>query len=592
MSIFRLLLPLFLLSFTLFSACNSGVAFDRLTDGDLEAMAESDSELPAVDGDSPSDGDESPDGDMETDDEFVQTCEEGDHSCADESVLLVCNEWGEWVYSETCESGYKCRVGSCREIGTVDGDEDGDFDRETDSEFAWQCSSHFDCPFGFACDPTHSDADDTGCVYASNCEKDTDCDPGWLCEDAANWKECFPGEDECRVHGDCDYGYGCFMGDVGLMVCLEANECEVDADCGGEMICVQGEYWNVCQYDGDPCQSHEDCEFGYRCNTNLAYPVCEYASECVTDADCSAINVCATVENWKECRLNTSPDFCQSDNDCPEGFYCETVIAGYGTCRSLNECFSDDECPEYFECISNGDYLECVETVPCQRHEDCGFGYRCVVAQPRNVCEYANECATDADCGNFEECQPDGNWTVCNYSFPSMCSSDNDCQRDEYCDFILGPIGNCVSRNQCYADEDCGDGLICENNGEFNECVPAQQQSCWFDFQCQDGWQCADGVCKPIYAGMCTDIEGEWTVWMSDCLMLTMGQAYEFIPEDGCNGSVRSQSLSISIGSFEETSTSNYNLTLGFISQCSATVNLATVMSVTCNSCTAQLGRL
>jgi hypothetical protein len=213
---------------------------------------------------------------------------------------------------------------------------------------------------------------------------------------------------------------------------------------------------------------------------------------------------------------------------------------------------------------------------------DCPRGFRCAPGNPRAECVYANECGSDADCGATQQCVFDGNWARCKLSVSGICTQDTNCDADEYCDLALGPLGTCRSRNQCFVDQDCGDGLMCESNGTWNQCVPAQTQNCWFDVQCPTDWTCNSGQCKPVYEGTCTEVEGQWTVWLSTCVLVPMGTVYEFVPENGCTGNVKLVSTNTNNGTFSQTSPANYDITLSLVYACTAKITLGTVMTMDC----------
>ena len=545
-------------------------------------------------------------------DDVPPQCTPGQTICANPVTQLVCDENHQWVFVTTCLEGFVCVDGECREESTVEtGDEDTVSEVEApiehpvedevqpedivdlpfEDEAPFHCELDEDCPPGFGCDPQGAG---DGCIYRNECVADADCGPGFVCVPMGNWMVCEPNIEKCNDHSDCEYGFACLPDEIGTLICTPNNECFVDDQCDEGFVCRFGEQWNICIPEEIPpaCLSNEDCEYGYKCETEQSPADCVYANECELDEDCDGLNVCVNGDYWKECRFDTSPEWCSSDADCGLGEYCDGVLGQYGICKSNNQCGSDDDCEPGFACEFNGDFFECVETEPCQSDEECGFGYRCVQASPRNLCEYANECATDADCSAWESCVEQGNWTVCQGGMPDTCMGDDDCPADEYCEPVLGPIGTCRSRNECYVDDDCGEGLVCESNGTYNECVPEEEQGCFLDFQCPDGWRCIDNVCQPPTTGLCSEIEGQWDVWLSTCLTLTQSQSYLFEPEDGCNGSIRSVALDTAIGKFEETGSSQYSLTLLFIQQCEATVTVGTLMSVDCGSCSATLGRL
>lgn len=332
----------------------------------------------------------------------------------------------------------------------------------------------------------------------------------------------------------------------------------------------------------DACAIDGDCAFGYRCDTATSPHACLFASTCTNDFDCQTYQTCQVVGNWKECRFDLS-ESCDTDADCAPGEVCETVILGYKVCRSMNKCLSSEECAVNEVCDWTGSYYDCVAV--CAVDTDCDFGYQCVAGTPYNRCEYANECQSDADCPAFRTCEPSGNWMRCILSLGGgLCLNDTNCDPSEYCDLSLGFFGTCKSRDQCAMDADCGDNMKCEFNGTYYACVPTNPKQCLFDFQCPSGWICADNVCTPQYAGICAEIEGMWQVLISTSLLFTQGNSYEFIPKDGCSGSVKPEDQSVATGSFSQTAPKQYDITMLLFFNCEASITLNALMQVTCPS--------
>gem|GEM_PF-3402265 len=543
----------------------------------------------------------------------VEPCEPGDLKCADATAILLCDENGKWNYSTTCQDGEECWAGRCfvpadgdetpDGDNTPDGDETPDGDDTPDGDNTPDgddtpdgdetpdgddipdgdvtvCDDNMDCPWGFECVP---DAGGDGCVDRNECFEDLDCPEETTCVESVHWNICLSNNDDCAVDMDCGFGFACQENPEGDMICVEMSECASDEDCTNGKICVTSGNWKICAFENaGECEVNSDCDFGYLCDLENG-GVCSYASTCQTDADCQAWESCKVEDNWKQCAFNISKT-CASDADCGIGEFCQVVVGSYGLCKSKNECSSDEECGEYEICQFNDEFYECVEEIPCNADTDCREGYKCVFASPKNYCEYANQCTTDTDCAIYETCQMQGNYTVCKFTFSAPCTSDDGCAEDEYCDLTLGPLGVCRTRSQCFVDADCDEGLICQSNGTYNECIPATTQQCWFDFQCPEDWRCIDGACKPVYAGMCENVEGQWTVLIPNvsCMLITMGSQFEFIPTDGCNGKVKPLNLAWELGSFTETSTGNYDVTFALFLQCTAEVTLSTLMTLNC----------
>lgn len=339
----------------------------------------------------------------------------------------------------------------------------------------------------------------------------------------------------------------------------------------------------------DACAVDGDCAFGYRCDTAASPRACLFASTCTNDFDCQTYQTCQIIGNWKECRFDLN-ESCGTDADCAPGEVCETVILGYKVCRSMNKCLTGDECADNEVCDWTGSYYDCVAV--CTADADCEFGYRCVAGTPYNRCEYANECQSDADCPAFRTCEPSGNWMRCIISLGGgLCLNDTNCDPSEYCDLSLGFFGTCKSRDQCAMDADCGENMKCEFNGTYYECVPTNPKQCLFDFQCPIGWSCVKNMCKPQYAGICAEIEGMWQVLISASFLFTQGNSYEFIPKDGCSGSVKPEGQSVATGSFSQTATKQYDITMLLFFNCEASITLNALMQVTCPSGSATLIR-
>jgi len=361
------------------------------------------------------------------------------------------------------------------------------------------------------------------------------------------------------------------------------SQCNIDSECAENERCVPGPNWNVCKSLEVGCSGDSDCEYGYMCNAAADPDTCAYASTCQSDSDCGTNSTCIDQGNWKECEFDWNPTICNDDRDCGTTEFCDVGLIGVGTCKSRNECDNNWDCPADFVCESNGTYRQCVDGRNCQIHADCELGYRCVPDTPRNICEYANECGADSDCGALEQCVFDGNWTRCSLSVSGVCSADSNCDDDEYCDTELGPLGTCRSRSQCFVDADCGDsGLECRSNGTWNQCMPVIEKNCWFDFQCQEGWSCNDGQCMPVYAGTCSESEGNWTVLVSTCLLVPIGTGYEFVPQNGCDGKIKLRSTGTTNGTFSQTEPGRYDITLSLVYNCTASISLGSIMTMDC----------
>ena len=343
------------------------------------------------------------------------------------------------------------------------------------------------------------------------------------------------------------------------------------------------------------CEVNTDCAWQFICDYFQDPRACIKIGVCDNDYDCPGMQRCVEMEHWNECVVNTSPKICTKDEDCGKGEFCEDSGLGIGKiCRSKNKCSSDEQCNNKEECIFEDGHYQCINTAPCEEHTDCKFGYKCEVMEPENECVYANECLDDDDCGLIEACAVEENWTACKFAGGGFCTKDEDCHLAEYCDVVLGLGGVCKSRNKCYEDEHCNDErLKCEFNGVYNDCVPKSPSWCLIDSMCDDGWYCIDNNCSPPNFDQCKEIAGKWTVRFSGLSLITFqeGEVYEFLPKEGCTGDIKKEGATVFLGSFKETSKSNYEFDFFLVYKCDAVIYLGNLMNISCPDGSAQLAR-
>jgi hypothetical protein len=246
---------------------------------------------------------------------------------------------------------------------------------------------------------------------------------------------------------------------------------------------------------------------------------------CLTVADCPSGNLCLNgmcvppsqpgqdVEEPERDTI-TSPDVqgeCVRDEDCDDGFICRdrrcrpggdcscdpadpcTETAPECQCTSWgDECTTDTDCDDEEECTTNtcwcGFCEVAVADLPgcCARHEDCDDGIPC----SENRCEFLRCvtrfepgcCATDADCDDRDPCTTD------------RCV-DHACQNES------------VGAGCCGSDADCDDGDECTRNFCLQgQCANPRRDDdprcgCISDLGCLDGNPCSVSVCE---AGLCS----------------------------------------------------------------------------------------
>lgn len=202
--------------------------------------------------------------------------------------------------------------------------------------------------------------------------------------------------------------------------------CSIDAHCADGQECVN----NICAY---PCITDPECDFDEHCEAGYCIPVtgvCGYPSNHHwVDYEC-----CIDIPGW-ECAFGktcvghncTWTIACDSNNDCPNDFYCSggvcrLVPAGSDCGERLNhrwigyECCQDESCADdyycnaYFhQCAAVPEGSDCGERInhtwinyECCEHTDCNASQRCM----NHACtEFNYGCLTNADCAEGQRCE-------------------------------------------------------------------------------------------------------------------------------------------------------------------------------------------
>jgi len=192
------------------------------------------------------------------------------------------------------------------------------------------------------------------------------------------------------------------------------TDCQ-DPDCSGNAACTCADGWcgDVCCDEGEVC-CNGVCWAEHECCNNGNVPC---STECCNDQCCSSTDVC-----------------CNDDTCCPS----ESCCSG-GTEVCPTECCDDVCCDQGQECC-NG---ECWESSKCCNGETVTCNTQCC----SDVCCLDNEvCCGGSDCMDSSHC--------CE-SLTEPCQ--NECCGDQCCD-----IGEVCCDGQCWPEESCCNGQICE----------------------------------------------------------------------------------------------------------------------------------
>ena len=126
----------------------------------------------------------------------------------------------------------------------------------------------------------------------------------------------------------------------------------------------------------------------------------------------------------------------------------------------------------------------------CYNDGDCSAG---------EICEdddCVSGCRDDSGCDDLEVCEEE----IC---VEVGCVSDNDCSSGEECldnECLIVEVIE-VETAECYLDEECGEGYICENNVCFESCEEevCVEVECVSDDDCSSGEECVDNTCTVIF---------------------------------------------------------------------------------------------
>lgn len=308
------------------------------------------------------------------------------------------------------------------------------------------CTTYYDCPIGYDCDPIPGECSvkdygdigqDCGLGCSSQfclsgmgsqctafCCAQHDCPPGWGCrpyDDGTGTNYMVdlcvplpPTQGERRYGQVCTDDADCRCGECWGNTCSES--CCTSADCSHipGSACMPATERSVCRDPGtglDPMGAPGCGTSGSPadCQSNLCYSFMSNDSSCITDADCTP-SYPTCWDYWgdgiTDCVRDQCVDHCCTTADCPDyggdQFYCSKIrfgIADYNVClRYLNP-----------GTLAEGD--ACTAGSQC-RSRFCGADGSCRA-----------RCCTDADCTDPAKpsCLLEQHWSAGNTRWVNVC---------------------------------------------------------------------------------------------------------------------------------------------------------------------------
>jgi hypothetical protein len=328
---------------------------------------------------------------------------------------------------------------------------------------------------------------------------DTDCDPGYACEDgfcmpdSLNDGDILDGDEPdgdsadgdmadgdsqtgkpCRNHSECNDGTWC----NGTERCGVENRCVAGTPpCDDNIDCTDNicdETRNECTYqpndarcsDQEPCNGNEICDPQAGCKSGTP-PNCDDSFSCTTDS----------------CVIGTGCEYIPNNSDCNDDIDC-TI----------------DTCEVGAGCRNTPSNAACADTIDCTT-EICDAVQGCIVTPTNQLCDDGYSCTIDTCISNdgchnepsAENCPQD--W-VCNPELPAAnedsgcaptpeCSTDSDCDDARYCTGVEACVDFlCVPGTPI----DCNDNVTCTEdscNEETDSCVNTA-----LDSRCRDNNVC------------------------------------------------------------------------------------------------------
>ncbi len=431
-------------------------------------------------------------------------CSEYEECTSDDDCWRIMEEQGLAI--PDCEGYFACVEGACEWIC---------------QEWPTYCHSDADCPEGYYCSWEYEEKcwiDENGEEF---CEPGMPGDGNGICRPMNNW-ECNSDYD-CPEGYYCNFVYGAVEGDEGYKDCW--TNPDGTEECNDEPMPPAYGYCEPRSYE---CYSDADCPNGYFCNYVAWDADGSYPEDCWVNEDGSEECGGVMPPSYGYCEPIQTGE-CESNEDCPEGYYCAWYDYGY---PENEDCWTDDagntDCGGYYG------YCQPIENQECYAAEDCYAMY----GEPNIECEgarwsceygYCNQtcgggeyqCNSDYDC-------PEG--AVCVYYEECSDPTTGECYGGSYCEYQEYPL-------YCAADADCPQGYFCaladcapDSSGEYGDCggepygvcVRINEGECSYDRECYEMygepivdcigayWTCANNYCVAECGGQneCNSDEG------------------------------------------------------------------------------------
>ncbi len=302
------------------------------------------------------------------------------------------------------------------------------------------------------------------------------------CDSASNPTDTSPADAglECRLNSDCPPGFFCDDGRCDY-------ECREDRDCLSER-CVSGECRDANSEPdvGVQCVTDEECGDDFSCQSSRCVP------DTCTDNGCPAGRVCD--ERSGECIPDTPR--C-AVGECGAGQYCDE---GTGRCETLPQQCEAGVCPTGFVCRA-GDQ-RCVRLPDDCSVQPCPAGFDCITTS--NLCEAASDCRRDG-CDDGLRCeQATGDCLAIesNGVLGERCEAAAECETGLCVDVSVQNQTHTVCTQPCCRSSDCPVGFGCRYTLGVGLCFPSDIYPPGYTFDAGAGQSCGAGA-QACQSGLC-----------------------------------------------------------------------------------------
>jgi hypothetical protein len=189
---------------------------------------------------------------------------------------------------------------------------DGDSDVRTPGGDGggWSCAANADCAAGCYC------SDAGYCEEAGFCSVDTDCAPGYICDDRSS---CVPDPGPtCTADADCAAGSYCAADGTCVTSCI----CETDAE-------AQAQGWQHCDETRGTCEPADEAGTCSGAPTCGVEPPCAVGSVPLVGADGCWTGACSATAS---CDVTPTCNLYQHEADCFGAAGCSASYTGLN-CR-------------------------------------------------------------------------------------------------------------------------------------------------------------------------------------------------------------------------------------------------------------------